>query len=120
MAALLDIPAAVNQNLAAIVPSTAVNGTYLYLLLEFNYRKLRDIGRGSNQDALNTKLVGDFQIPLPPYSEQLACVHAASQADLRIALEEDRLRKLQDLNRALAGDLLTGIIRTDVGEDAAS
>ena len=64
-AALLDIDACVNQNFAAVVPRETVDSIFLFHLLESQYEALRHWSQGTNQHALNCKLVGLFQVHVP-------------------------------------------------------
>lgn len=64
--AFLDIDACINQNMAAIVPAKKADGKYIFYCLDQMYEKLRNWSHGSNQGALNCKLVERFKIPLPP------------------------------------------------------
>jgi type I restriction enzyme, S subunit len=111
MAGILRIPATINQNLAGIVPGDEIDGKFLQLVLDYNYVSLRSGGRGSNQDALNTKLVAEFQVVVPNLKEQHAIVRLVTSIERRINAERAELRKLRLLKQGLMGDLLTGRVR---------
>jgi type I restriction enzyme S subunit len=111
MAARLCIPATINQNLAGIVPSNSVSGKFLHLVLADSYDALRRWGRGSNQDALNTKLVGDFRIPVPEIQEQRTIIDFAASLESEIEAECRELAKLHSLKEGLLHDLLTGQVK---------
>ena len=66
MAAILEVEATINQNLAYIRPCRRVDSEYLLAYLQHNYMHLRNSGRGSNQDALNCQILKQFPLPLPP------------------------------------------------------
>lgn len=70
-AAILDIPAANNQNCAAIwVSETEVLPEFVYFWLWSRYEITRSGGSGNNQPALNKSLVEMIPFPLPPVEEQ--------------------------------------------------
>jgi len=59
-AAYLEIDATVNQNFAAISPGDRLDGGFLFHYLAASYERLRRASQGSNQGALNCKLVAAF------------------------------------------------------------
>lgn len=111
MAARLDIPAAINQNLAGIVPGPRLLGGYLHHYLVHSYQMLRSGGRGSNQDALTTGLVAKFWVPVPPIGEQRRVADLLDALDLRIRSERGVAAKLTAEKEGLLADLLTGRVR---------
>ncbi|MCB9524265.1 MAG: restriction endonuclease subunit S [Myxococcales bacterium] len=71
MSARLLISACINQNVAAVTPrDSRVSGDFLHLVFQHAYDPLRNYGRGGNQAALNCEIIGEFQVPLPPRTEQ--------------------------------------------------
>ena len=63
-AAILDIPAAHNQNTAAILVSkTPCQPRYIYYFLQLNYENTRRVGSGNNQKALNKERVRALRFP---------------------------------------------------------
>lgn len=70
-AAILAVPAAHNQNTAAIlVPKTPCNSKYVYYFLQMNYENTRRVGSGNNQKALNKERVRALRIPFTSFAEQ--------------------------------------------------
>lgn len=70
-AAILRIPAAHNQNTAAILVSqTPCSPQYIYYYLMLNYQYTRRIGSGNNQKALNKERVRAINIPFTSFEEQ--------------------------------------------------
>ena len=70
-AAILNIPAAHNQNTAAILVSkTPCQPQYVYYFLEINYENIRRIGSGNNQKALNKERVRALLFPFCSFKEQ--------------------------------------------------
>lgn len=70
-AAILNKPAAHNQNTAAILVSkTPCQPKYVYYFLKANYENIRRIGSGNNQKALNKERVRALRFPFTSFEEQ--------------------------------------------------
>jgi type I restriction enzyme S subunit len=69
-AAILKVPAAHNQNTAAIRVSSIYKSELLYYFLVLKYEENRKIGSGNNQKALNKERVKSISIPFIPFKEQ--------------------------------------------------
>lgn len=79
--AILDIPAAHNQNCASIrVSETSVPPEYVYWWLEHQYEVTRADGAGGNQPALNKARVAAIRLPLPPSEEMVEIVERLAAA----------------------------------------
>lgn len=90
-AALLRIDATTNQNFAAVSPGEGIVPEFLFYQLESCYEPLRHWSHGTNQHALNTKLVSDFPIWVPDLDEQREIVaEIAALEDQRVAAERRR------------------------------
>lgn len=90
-AALLRIDATTNQNFAAVSPGEGIVPEFLFYQLESCYEPLRHWSQGTNQHALNTKLVSDFPIWVPDISEQREIVaEIAALEHQRVAAESRR------------------------------
>jgi type I restriction enzyme S subunit len=114
MSARLHLPAAINQNLAGVIPGDHLDGGFLHQYLVYSYQRLRSGARGSNQDALNSRLVADFEIPLPSISEQAEISSKLVTLDRAVEKEASTVAKLSLLKDGLMFDLLTGHIRVPV------
>lgn len=70
-AAILETPAAHNQNTAAILVSlTPCSPKYVYYFLQMNYENTRRVGSGNNQKALNKERVRALRFPFTSFAEQ--------------------------------------------------
>jgi type I restriction enzyme S subunit len=67
---LLGISAATNQACGVIKASDKFNSLYVYNYLKSSYKQLRDLGRGGNQENLNSGILKNFPIIYPPISLQ--------------------------------------------------
>jgi type I restriction enzyme M protein len=71
--AILEIDAAINQAVAAIsVKNKKIDITFLYIQLQGLYEHLRKISdaRGGNQSNLNSQLIKELKITVPPIETQ--------------------------------------------------
>lgn len=74
-AAILNTPAAHNQNTAAILVSqTSCHPKYIYYFLQLNYDNTRRVGSGNNQKALNKERVRALRFPFTSFAEQAVIV----------------------------------------------
>jgi type I restriction enzyme S subunit len=114
MTSILGIDACINQNVAAIEPSAALDAEFLQFALIQAYEPIRQFGRGGQQEALNCRLVGGIRIALPPLHEQREiALHLRTHRDNVLALKQ-RLRehnaKLNEYRSALITAAATGQI----------
>lgn len=115
-AAILRIPAAHNQNTAAIRVDTTKNSSeYLYFFLFSEYERTRLLGSGNNQKALNKTRVQGMKIPLPDKKIQEEIVASISSKlseveELERGIIENTVRtnslKQSILSKAFKGELL--------------
>jgi type I restriction enzyme S subunit len=113
--ARLLVDATINQNFAAIFPSPSMNMDFLFHYLDFNYWRIRNLGRGGNQWALNCEVVKKICIPLPDKDEQTRIASILSCVDEKIRNDTRRKAQLDRLKRGLMRVLLTGKVRVKVG-----
>jgi type I restriction enzyme S subunit len=98
--AILDIDAATNQNVAALVfDSGHVEPEYFWHWALGEYERHRAGGRGGNYPALNGRLVRKFPVPLPPLAEQKEIVR--------------KIKGLFDLADAIESRLTAGTARAE-------
>ena len=109
--AYLDIEACVNQNFAYVIPYPQISSWFLFYVLEHQYDELRNSGRGSNQDALNCRIIRGFRVPLPSPDEQIKIAEILKAVDKRSGVEQQRVELLGGLKSALMSVLLTGELR---------
>jgi len=113
--AILDSPAATNQNVAGIhVYRTAHAPEFVYWWLHARYQESRAVETGTAQPALNAQKVREIPIPLPAPEEQRKAVARLDALQTKV----DELKRLQAetqkeldalmpsiLGRAFAGNL---------------
>ena len=109
--ALLEVEACINQNFAYVIPRSQISSRFLFYVLEYQYEILRSSGRGSNQDALNCRIIKRFKVPLPTSEEQNRIATVLSAFDEGLELEQRRVVFLGAVKHALMSVLLTGELR---------
>lgn len=73
--AVLEIDAAINQNVAAVlIPHGLVEPRFLWWWFQFQYAVTRERGSGSGPQALNCQRVRELPFVLPPLAEQAEIV----------------------------------------------
>jgi type I restriction enzyme S subunit len=111
VAKILGIKCCANDGIAALLNlHRSVSPHYLAHFINTKTHYLRDIvATGNGQPNLNTTLIGNFKIPLPPTkAEQEAIAAALSDADALIESLERLLTKKRQLKQGAMQELLTG------------
>lgn len=107
-AAILNIPAAHNQNTAAILVSkTPCQPRYIYYFLQLNYENTRRVGSGNNQKALNKERVRALRFPFASFEEQKRIV---SEIESRFSVC-DSIEKTVDVSLRHAEFLRQSILK---------
>lgn len=95
-AAILDVPAAHNQNTAAIrVSEAGCIPEFMYFYLCFQYEMTRKLGSGNNQKALNKERVSAMRMPFCSLAEQIVLVQ----------LLEEKLSVVEQLEKTISDSL---------------
>lgn len=106
--AILNIPAAHNQNTAAILVSkTLCQPKYIYYFLQLNYENTRRVGSGNNQKALNKERVRAIRVPFAPIAEQSIIV---KEIEKRLSIC-DNIEKTVDAALAQADTMRQSILK---------
>ena len=111
IAKILGIKCCANDGVAALLKiSKNADPSYLAHFINTKTDYLRDVvATGNGQPNLNTTLIGDFSVALPPTKlEQEAIAEALSDADALIETLEQLLAKKRDLKQGAMQELLTG------------
>ena len=109
---IINIPACIHDGFVVFKNlSHKVDRHFLYYLITFKEKEIAKLGQIGTQGNLNSKIVSDFTIPLPPLSEQKRIAEILSQIDQAIEKEEKYKEKLERLKKGLMEDLLTGKVR---------
>ena len=77
----------------------------------FIENSVKNLGQTGTQSNLSKQLISEFEIPLPPLSEQNKIAEILSDMDDEILSLEKELGKYQDLKMGMMQQLLTGQVR---------
>ena len=112
---ILNLSGCINDGVAAFLSlSIEVIPEFLYYILYSWVGLLRDINQGLGQPNLNTEIIGNLRIVLPPIDEQKQIVSIISNVYSKIQKEEEYKTLLRNLKKGLMQKLLTGQIRVKV------
>jgi type I restriction enzyme S subunit len=124
--AILKIPAAHNQNTAAIrVSPTEIPPSYVYRFLEGRYEVTRGAGSGNNQPALNKTIVEQIPIPLAPLAEGKRIVEEMerrlSVVDEIEAVLSANLQRAERLRQSILQRAFSGkLVPQDASDESAA
>lgn len=111
VAKILGIKCCANDGIAALLNlSKNVSPHYLAHFINTKTSYLREVvATGNGQPNLNTELIGNFKIPLPPTkAEQEAIAKALSDVDSLIESLEQLIVKKRQIKQGAMQELLTG------------
>ncbi len=106
-AARLEIDACINQNFGAVIPGKKVDDRFIFYQLESNYEKLRAWSHGTNQHALNCKLIKTFPVLIPSLERQKVISTQMRTTDFAIHKAEIHLEKTRTVFSQLRDDALS-------------
>ena len=113
--AILNIDAAINQNIAAIqISHGRVNPEYLWFWFQFQYENNRNYGSGSGPQALNCQRVRELPFVLAPKAEQDEIVKKIKLSFDEIDGFIDRYRKANDYTDKLEQSILAKAFRGEL------
>lgn len=104
-AAYLEIDSCINQNFACIVPTDRIDSHYLFYCLDNSYERLRSGAQGGVH-ALNCRLVGEFEIPVPNVEEQRQLSEKFQQIEQQSQSIQKHIEILANLKKSLLQSLL--------------
>lgn len=109
---ILQIEAATNQAISALLPSTKANSLFVNNILICYRNKWKNIAISSRKDPNITKRdIENFKIPLPPLDEQKKIAEILSTWDEAINLTINLIESKKQFKKALMQNLLTAKIR---------
>ena len=109
---ILQIEAATNQAISALLPSTKANSLFVNNILICYRNKWKNIAISSRKDPNITKRdIENFKIPLPPLDEQEKIAEILSTWDEAINLTINLIENKKQFKKALMQNLLTAKVR---------
>lgn len=101
-----------NQGFKSLVPNADVDGIYLYYCMKQSSERLQALGNGATFKEVSKKIVEEFEIPLPPLSEQQRIAAILDKAD---AIRRKRQQAIQ-----LANDFLRAVFLEMFGDPVSN
>ena len=118
---ILKITAGANDGIAAFLELKAVSKYFLYYYLQSLTDYFRNqLAPGSGQPNLNTSLIGNLYIPIPPINEQDMITKILSSLDEKLRILQERQRQYQNLKTGLLQQLLAGKIRVNTHQEQSA
>ncbi len=105
------IPGIIGSRLLRIrLSKSLVNAYYLEIVLMSSLiqHRIAQNAHGATRKGLNTEIVKNLKIPLPPLPEQQKIAEILSTVDKKLELLRKRKEKLERIKKGLMNDLLTG------------
>jgi len=111
---LLEVEAATNQAVAALIPTGRITSRYLFFATQAGASRLMRRTQGSGQPNLNGKMLKDLRLPIPPLHEQSQIAQCFESLDEEAETMHGSLQSLRHTKAGLLQDLLTGKVRVSV------
>ena len=112
---MLDIEATINQNIAAVAPtSELIESEYLWFWFQSQYEANRLAGNGTGPQALNCQKVRELPLNLPPKQEQNEIVRRVETLFAFADRLEARLAQAQTAATRLTPALLAKAFRGEL------
>ena len=90
-----------------------IDTKFLYFFTQslFYWNQVNAVKGGQLKGGLNTKLLGNIKLSIPPLSEQQKIAEILRTVDKRLESLRNRKEKLERIKKGLMNDLLTGKVR---------
>ena len=111
--AVLNIPAAINQNCCACEVCEEFHNLFIFYALMYHRAQLKSIASYGAVPHLSKQLLTNYSISVPPIDEQIAIAQTLSALDLNITNLKAEHAKISALRIAAINDLLTGTTRLE-------
>lgn len=107
----LKVPACINQAILAISPKSAYDKVYFKYCLQTQEQYVFSLSNGNTQNNLNAEKVANFNLVLPPISEQQIIANyldeKCGKIDKAIATQEKRVELLKELRQNIITQAVT-------------
>ena len=94
-----------NQGFKSLIPGESVDGLYLYYCMKHSSQRLQALGNGATFKEVSKKIVEEFEIPLPPLSEQKRIASILDKADAIRRKRQQAIQLADDFLRAVFLDM---------------
>jgi type I restriction enzyme S subunit len=91
----------IGRGLAAIRPSSELDGKFLYYWFKANERQIDALGTGSTFKAITQDTLKKIEVPVPPPDDQIRIAHLLSKVEELISQRKQHLQQLDDLLKSV-------------------
>ncbi len=102
------IPACIHDGFVAIERLRGVDQSYLLYTLKSLESELRSAGQTGSQSNVNTEIVNNLRVKMPPIKEQVSIAASLEDIDQLIITLEHLIAKKQSIKQGMMQQLLTG------------
>lgn len=107
----------IGRGLAAIRPSSELNGEFLYYWLKANKQQIDALGTGSTFKAITQDTLKKIEVPVPPFDDQIRIAHLLGKVEGLIAQRKQHLQQLDDLLKSVFLEMFGDPVRNEMGWD---
>jgi len=113
---ITKIPVCIHDGFLAVIDIqlSKTSKEFLYYLLDYKRKNLEKRAPKGTQANLNTTIVKNLKIPLPPLLEQRQIAEILMTVDKKLELLREKKKTLERLKKGLMNDLLTGRRRVKI------
>jgi len=108
----LGIPSTIHQGILSLKTNSTYNTTFLEYYLIYFKEYVSLFSSSNTQENLNQEKVSNFDVPVPPLSEQQQIVEYLDEQtgliDNTISIEEKRIELLKEYRQSLISEVVTG------------
>jgi type I restriction enzyme S subunit len=104
--AILGINGCIHDGLLALLNLRRTDLMYLYYYFDFTKQIFQQIAPKGTQANLNTIIVGNFKIPLPPLSEQQEIAEILQTVDQKIEIERRKKELYEELFKTVLNKIM--------------
>ena len=104
-----------NQGFKSLVPGEKVDGLYLYYCMSAYSERLQALGNGATFKEVSKRIVDDFEIPLPPLTEQKRIAAILDKADTIRRKRQQAIQLADDFLRAVFLDMFGDPVNNSKG-----
>ncbi len=105
----------IGRGLAAIRPSTELDGKFLYYWLKANERQIDALGTGSTFKAITQETLKKIEVPVPPLDDQIRIAHLLGKVEALITQRKQHLQQLDDLLKSVFLEMFGDPVRNEKG-----
>ena len=105
LVALAGVPVCTNQGFKSLVPGPRLRSDYLYYCMRHYADAVADLGTGSTFAEVSKRVMGRFEIPVPPQPEQSRIAAKLRHADSARDKQRRALARLDDFLAAVFDEM---------------